>query len=326
MDSAEGLFQLKGVLMPTRQLLLKAILLLVCYCLQITHLHAGETHHAHDNSSSQAIHLSDSELKRNKITLLIAGPHTILKTRDVLGKVVPNANKTLYLHPRYSGIIQSMAKNLGDKVKKGETLVTIESDQTLQIYSIKAPFSGFIVQKKANIGEHVKQGYSIYQLADLSDVWVDLFIYRKNAKLVKKGQRVIVFTDNDNKNYVSSVISYVSPLGVEHNQTMLARAVFPNNIDKNLWLLGLYVDAQITIKQKAVPIAVNNDAIQTMSGKPVIFIKRSSGFEPVNCKLGMQGKAYTQVLSGVSSGQQYATNNSFLLKAQLEKESASHSH
>ena len=283
-------------------------------------------HNEEHGDEQKVIQLSPHTIKENNIELLTAGPHTIETTRDVLGKVTPNANKTLFLYPRYSGVIKKLTKYLGDKVNKGELLAIIESDQTLQKYSLTAPFSGYIVQKKANTGEHIKQGNPIYQIADLSDVWIDLFIYRKNAKLVKKGQKVIVYTDNESNNYVSSTISYVSPLGVEHNQTMLARAVFPNTSDNNLWLPGLYVDAKITIKEKKVPIAVKTSAIQLLDGKKIVFVKDSDGFEPIDCQFGIEGTEYTQVLTGISEGQTYVANNSFLLKAQLEKDSASHDH
>lgn len=299
--------------------------LLGFYSLLFAESNHSEHKEEHEHEK-KIIQLSPNVIKKNNIELLTVGPQTIEITRDVLGKVTPNANKTLLLYPRYSGVIKKLTKYLGDKVKKGEQLAIIESDQTLQEYSLSAPFSGYIVQKKANAGEQIKVGSPIYQVADLSEVWVDLFIYRKNAKLVKKGQKVIVYTDNENNSFVSSTISYVSPLGVEHNQTMLARAVLPNTSDNDLWLPGLYVDAKITIEEKKIPIAVKTSAIQLMDGKKVVFIKDSDGFEPVECQFGLEGTEYTQVLSGLSVGQTYVAANSFLLKAQLEKDSASHDH
>ncbi len=107
---------------------------------------------------------------------------------------------------------------------------------------------------------------------------------------------------------------------------MLARAVFPNSSDDSLWLPGLYVDANITIDKKKVPTAVKTSAIQMLDGKKIVFVKDPDGFEPIECQFGLEGKEYTQVLSGLSSGQIYVATNSFLLKAHLEKGSASHDH
>ena len=302
---------------------------------------SNKEHSDHDELSSnnevshneiKIIKLSDDVIKDNNIKVLVAKEKNIKISRDVLGKIVPNANKTIYIYPRYSGIIKSLTKYLGDKVQKDDVLATIESDTTLQTYTIKAPFSGYIVKKNVNLGEHIKNNNSIYQLADLSDVWVDLFIYRKNAKLIKKGQKVIIYKENGGKHAYSSTISYISPLGVEHNQTMLARAVFSNNSNNsnysdNLnWLPGLYVDGVIIISNKTVPVAIKTIAIQSLEGKNIVFIKAKDGFKPVQCKLGIQDSEFTQILEGITAGQQYVASNSFLLKAHLEKESASHSH
>lgn len=308
------------------KILLIMLIMLISYHSLLFAQSDHSEHKEEHGDEDKVIKLSPQTIKENKIEVLTAGPHTIEITSDVLGKVIPNANKTLFLYPRYSGVIKKLTKYLGDKVKEGEILAIIESDQTLQEYSLSAPFSGYIVQKKSNTGEHIKKGSPIYQIADLSNVWVDLFIYRKNARLVKRGQKIIVYTDNENKKYVSSIISYVSPLGVEHNQTMLARAVLPNTGDSSLWLPGLYVDAKITIEEKKVPMAVKTSAIQILDGKKIVFVKDPVGFKPIECQIGLEGKDYTQVISCLSEGQKYAANNSFLLKAQLEKDSASHDH
>ena len=228
-----------------------------CFLLSLVSLHVYALTAQQAKTSATAhfvnneIRLSDKRIKDNQIQVLTAGRQTLKISKDVLGKIVPNANATLYVYPRYNDIIKLLSKHLGDKVKKGEILATIESDQTLQTYTIMAPFSGYIVKKNANPGEHVNNSDAIYQLADLSEVWLDLSIYRKNAALVKKGQTVLVYNESGTKHWYSSRISYISPFGVEHNQTMLARAVLPNDLNTMLWLPGIYVDAKIIIKEKS---------------------------------------------------------------------------
>jgi len=282
--------------------------------------------HKHQGENNNAIAVTNDAINRNQIKLVTAGPETIIMTREVLGKIVPNADKTIYIYPRYNGMIQRLTKQLGDKVEKGDILATVESDHTLQSYKITAPFAGYIVQKNANPGEHITNNNAIYRLADLSQVWVDLFIYRKNARSIRIGQRVMVYHDQYSKQGQSSTISYVSPLGVEHNQTMLARAVLDNQSQDLIWLPGIYVDTHITIKEEKVSVAVLNHAIQSINQHPVIFVRTKQGFAAKPVKLGLKGDKYTQILSGLEAGEQYAAQQSFLLKAELEKEHATHSH
>jgi len=291
--------------------------------------YAGGKHHDTDehhnekkeDNHSEAIVLSHEAIKRAKIQLSIAGPKKIVSTKKVVGKVVPNANKTIYIYPRYNGLVKTLTKQLGESVKKNDVLSTIESNDTLQKYQVTAPFSGLIVKKLANVGEQVEVKTPIYQLSDLSSVWCNLYVYRKNAKLIGKGQSVLI---KDESHEEKATISYVSPLGVEHNQTMLARVDLDNQ--SGTWLPGMYVQVFVDVESKHVNIAVEEDAIQTVDGKPVVFVRTKEGFEVSPCHLGMKGKQFIEVDECLRPGQIYASKNSYLIKAHLEKEGASHEH
>ncbi|KTD61720.1 efflux RND transporter periplasmic adaptor subunit [Legionella spiritensis] len=298
------------------RLCLLLVILLPCTVLGVE----GNHHENH------VLILSAKTIKKYNIKTEQAGKQEIQMTRDVLGKIVPDANKTIFIYPRYSGIIKKLTKFLGDKVKKGELLAEIESNQTLQTYAIHAPFSGYIIKKEANVGEFVKTGSPVYQLANLSFVWVHLFIYRKNVDLIKKGQKIIIYNEKVPEKKMATVIDYVSPLGVEHNQTMLARATLPNDIDKLIWIPGLYVDARVVVASKTVPVAVRKTAVQTLGGKKVVFIKTAGGFVPRACQFGIEGRDYIEVLQGIKAGQDYVVQNSFILKAEMEKESVGDDH
>lgn len=282
---------------------------------------AGASQH-----KDKVLYLSADVLKRYQIELAAAGAETLEVTSEILGKIVPNANKTIYIYPRYGGIVKKMTKYLGDKVRQGELLASVESNQTLQTYEINAPFSGYIVKKEVNPGEFVKTGNPIYQLADLSRVWVHLFVYREQASLIKKGQSVIIYDKSKLDKSATTRIDYVSPLGVEHNQTMKARAVLSNDPEKLNWLPGLYVNARVVIETKRVAVAVKHDAIQRMEGEPLVFVKTNKGFKAQRVQLGLEGESYTEVVSGLKVGDIYVSKNSFILKAELEKVSASHHH
>jgi len=99
---------------------------------------ANHDHQQRHHDENKSIAISGQAIQRNQIKVMTAGPKTIQITREVLGKIVPNANRTIYVYPRYNGIIHKLTKQLGDQVDKGETLATIESDQTLQTYTITA--------------------------------------------------------------------------------------------------------------------------------------------------------------------------------------------
>lgn len=247
----------------------------------------------------------------------------ISKQLHVFGKIMPNRDTSAPVYPRYSGIIKKMHKNLGDKVVQGEALVTIESNESLQNYTINSPITGTVVQKLMTTGELAKGDKAIYELANLNNVWADLTLYRKDAPLIKQGMSVTV-TGDEGKPQSNSTISYISPLGIEDSQTVLARAVLVN--EPRQWLPGMYVNAAIVIHQQAVTVAIPHAAIQYIEEQPVVFIQRGDEFEATPITLGLEDEQWAEVKTGLNVGEHYVINNSFYLKAELGKDGASHEH
>lgn len=245
------------------------------------------------------------------------------KTIVVVGKIMPNDDTLAPIYPRYSGIIKSMTKHLGDHVVKGEVLATIESNESLQNYTIYSPISGTVVKKLANAGELAKGDKPIYEVANLDTVRADLTLYRKEAALVKKGMQVIITGDEGKPKSVAE-ITYISPLGIEDSQTTLARAVLPNQ--EQQWLPGMYVNAQITFSEKSVAVAVPHSALQHLRDWNVVFIAHDNQYEAAPVQLGEQDDEWVEIVSGIKPGQSYVKENSFFLKADLGKDGASHDH
>jgi len=257
------------------------------------------------------------------LSFAVAGSKTLDKKLTVVGKIKPNRDTMTPIYPRYAGIIKSLTKNLGDQVQKGEPLVTIESNESLQNYTINAPISGTIVLKQAIVGEMVKIDSPIYEIANLQNVWADLTLYRNEAPLVKTGMKTIVTGDGGIPESIST-INYISPLGIEDSQTILARTVLNNEDQK--WLPGMYVNAAIIIKEFEVPVAVPLKAIQRLQNTDVVFVKIGNQYEATPVKLGEKDNNWVEIVSGLTAGQTYVSDNSFFIKADLGKSGASHEH
>lgn len=260
-------------------------------------------------------------LKAAGIETAVAEQHVIRTQLNVVGKIATNRDTTAPIYARYSGIIKSMTKNLGDEVTKGDLLAIVESNESLQSYEIKAPITGTIVQKHATNGEFAQNTKPIYEIANLANVWADFTLYRKEAPLVKSGMEVIV-TGDEGKPKSISTIFYISPLGIEDSQTTLARAVLNNG--ERLWLPGMYVNGAIVIKEKIVPVAVPVSALQHMGKQDVVYVQQGDDFEATPVVLGEKDNEWAEVISGLEAGQHYVSKNSFYIKAEIGKEGASH--
>lgn len=283
----------------------------------------GHTYDWHYASYEGRVKLVTAVLNAAGIAIAEAKPRLIRTRLKVVGKIVPNRDTMLSIYARYPGIIQSMTKNLGDEVAKGDVLVTIESNDSLQNYTIVSPMTGTIVQKYATNGELAQNTKPIYEVANLTNVWADFTLYRKEASLVKQGMAVQV-TGDEGKPESSSTIAYIAPLGIEDSQTTLARAVLLNTTRS--WLPGMYVNGAIVIQSRLAPVAVRLSAIQRINGHPVVFVQQGDYFEATPVSLGEKDEAWVAVRAGLDAGAHYVSQNSFFLKAELGKAGASHEH
>jgi cobalt-zinc-cadmium efflux system membrane fusion protein len=279
---------------------------------------AGDKKEGHEEGGH--VELTPEQINTAGIRLVQAGPATIRETLPLYGVVAPNAERVLEVGARFPGVIRNVAKKVGDPVRQGETLATVESNESLQTYVVVAPITGVVTGRKANSGEQTGDKI-LFTVADLSTVWVELSLFPRDVAKVRVGQSVRV-RGTEAKLSADGKVVYVAPFGSSANQTLTARVLLDNG--KRRWTPGLYVTAQVTLAVTSVPLAVRNEAVQTVEERSVVFAQGKKGFESRPVRLGRSDDEISEVLEGLKSGETYATSNSFILKAELGKGSAGH--
>lgn len=268
------------------------------------------------------IALSAEQIRTAGIQLSRAGPARIRETLPLYGVIAPNAERTLEVAARYPGVIRTVRKRMGDAVQRGETLATVEANESLESYAVVAPLSGVVTTRNANPGEQTGDRL-LFTVADLSTVWVELAMFPRDIAKVRFGQEVRVRNREAELEATGKVV-YVSPFSQAASQTLSARVLLDN--PERHWAPGLYVAAEVTLSEAVVPLAVRNNAVQTVDERSVVFVHGDEGFEPRPVRLGRSDAEFSEVLSGVEEGESYAAANSFILKAELGKGSAEHGH
>src|SRR5215218_149745 len=90
------------------------------------------------------------------------------------GKIAADPDKVAHVTPRFPGIILQARKKLGDHVTQGEVLAVVESNESLRPYDIKSQIAGQVIKRDAVLGESVSQSDTLYVVADLSSVALEL--------------------------------------------------------------------------------------------------------------------------------------------------------
>jgi cobalt-zinc-cadmium efflux system membrane fusion protein len=290
--------------------------------------HDEHEHGGHEDHEGQAqVKLTDAQLQNANIRIEEAGPATIKTMVAVYGKVAANEEALARVVPRFPGIVKSVKKRLGDNVERGEVLAQIESNESLKVYDVTSEVAGTVIQKDITLGELVKDDKTIFTVANLETVWIDLSIFRQDFGSLAVGAPVEFHTGEGHvsgQQHIQAKVDYISPFGSEGSQTMLARSVVPN--PKGELRPGLYVDGEVVTGQIEALIAVENAALQEIDGKTVVFVAEGNVFEAREVKLGVKDHQRTEVIEGVLPTEKYAAANSFILKAELGKGEAEHEH
>ena len=177
-----------------------------------------------DEHGADRIRISDVKLAAAGIVLAEASAEILNDTLQLNGVLRANQESMVQVTPRFPGVVRGIRKRIGDTVSKDEPLASVESNQSLTTYDLKAPISGTIIDRQISLGEYASEQKPAFVVADLSTIWVDLSIYRKDIKRVRIGDEVLVDPD-DGSGDIKGVITYVAPVGASDTQTALARVV-----------------------------------------------------------------------------------------------------
>lgn len=282
----------------------------------------AEEHHGGSDEAPKAVAVSVEQRIALGIEVDTAAPGRIDASVELLGEVEANGDHLAHIVPRFAGIVREVRKVAGDSVHAGDVLALIESSESLVRYELKTLIDGVVIAKHLTIGEAVGPEKQAFLIADLSTVWVDLSIYQKDLSEISVGQAVRIHAVQHGPD-AEGKISYVTPVVDQVTRTATARIVLPNPERK--WLPGMFVTGH-TLDERGAAVAIGPSALQTLDGKSVVFVETSDGFAPRGVTLGRQGETLVEVLAGLTPGERFVSQNSFLLKAELAKGEAEHGH
>lgn len=291
------------------------------FVVNVTATHEGKTHQWSFDSFEGRTTIANDIAANAGIATEVAGPATLIETVTVYGRIAADPSHQREVGARFPGVIKAVRKNLGDTVRAGETLATIESNESLQTYSVDAPIGGVITARVANAGEQSADRL-LFTITDPSSVWAELSVFPKDRARIKPGASVrIKAADSDVT--MTGRIARVD-LQTAANQSITARATLDNS--KGQFPVGSFVTAEIAVAEHKVPLAVKTSGLQPFRDFTVVFEQVSDTYEVRMLELGEKHGEWVEVLGGLEPGAKYVTENSYLIKADVEKSGASHDH
>jgi len=214
-----------------------------------------------------------------------------------------------------------------------DDLVKIDPEaegEDISHYELRAPFDGTVLAKNVVLAERVGSDTEMFQIADLSSVWIQADIYQKDLpKLRQLGDTLLfrapLLADVDAGHTHEARIFYKGDVLDEQTRTMRLRAVL-DNPNRHL-KPGMFVEVQLPGETIDDVLIVPASAVQTGENETFVFVhKAGDEFERRNVTLGASSNGTVEVRAGIKAGEKVVVEGGFSLKSELMKGQISHGH
>ena len=183
--------------------------------------------------------------------------------------------------------------------------------------SVVSPVSGRVTSASANLGQFVAAETELFRVADPRRLQITANVPPADAPRVRTGDRVEM-TTSDGRTIEGRVRAST---GVVDPQSRTATVVVTPTAGTSTLSPGQLVQARILASGGAAKggVMVPQDAVQTLGGRTVVFVRTRSGFKAQPIRIGSRSSGMVAIADGLAAGTPIATINAFLLKAELEK-------
>lgn len=285
----------------------------------VTATYAGKSYHWDYDSYEGRVELPAPLAQAAGLVTTVASEGVLQERIKLYGNIVADPLRLSHIQARYPGLIRSVKPSIGMRVNAGEVLATVESNESLREYPLLSPIDGTVVERHANAGEFTADRV-LFSILDERVLELHLQAFPADAAQIKNGQSVVVRADGQK---ATTKIEYITP---RHGETPTLEVHAPVDNSAGNWVPSQAVEGWVSIAETRVPLRIENRALQSFRDWQVVFIKVGETYEIRPLELGRSDGIYSEVISGLNAGDEYVVENSYVLKADLEKSGASHDH
>ncbi len=190
---------------------------------------------------------------------------------------------------------------------------TREIMQTIKVYS---KYSGIITKKYAQDGHWPMAGEIIYDVANLSTVWVMANIYESDVQYIKTGQNVEITSGSYPGEIFNAKINFVDPIFDSQSRTLQVRIDVSNRGGKLKPDMFVKVRINTFFTQN---LAVSKNAVIRMGDKDLVYVEKEKGvYTPKVVKIGYEQEGYYEITSGLMEGEKIVSSGGFLIDSEAQ--------
>ena len=187
--------------------------------------------------------------------------------------------------------------------------------------SFRSPATGIVTEKKAVQGMRFMPGEVLYQIADLSTVWVIADVFEQDIGLVRAGARAKIRINAYPDRVFDGRIGYVYPTLKAETRTISVRVELAN--PGGLLKPGMFAQMELPVGRGGKALTVPDSAVIDSGTRRIVLVQLKEGrFEPREVKTGARSDSYVELLEGVKAGEQVVVAANFLIDAESNLKAA----
>ncbi len=215
----------------------------------------------------------------------------------------------------------SLARLRNWDISEAQIKALTETGATTRTLSFRSPVSGVVMEKKALQGMRFMPGEALYQIADLSAVWVLADVFEQDIALVKNGAKATVNINAYPGKSFTGRVAYVYPTLNPETRTVPVRVELAN--PGGLLKPGMFAQVELPVGARGKVITVPLSAVIDSGTRQIVLVDQGGGrFESREVKLGARSDTHVEVLDGVDDGEPVVVAANFLIDAESNLQAA----
>jgi Cu(I)/Ag(I) efflux system membrane fusion protein len=196
-----------------------------------------------------------------------------------------------------------------------------KSGEARRTMTFRSPVSGIVTEKKALQGMRFMPGDMLYQVADLSSVWVFADVFEQDIALVKSGAKARIKINAYPDQEFEGIVTYVYPTLKSETRTIQVRVELPN--PGQLLKPGMFAQVELAVAARKNTVTVPVSAVIDSGTRRIVLVQAQEGrFEPREVTLGARSDDYVEVFDGVKDGELVVVAANFLIDAESNLKAA----
>ena len=272
----------------------------------------SQSSHIPGRIESLMVNFTGEYITKGQVIASIYSPELVTAQNELF-----EAQKFKESQPQLFNSAKEKLKNW--KLTDGQIESMLKSDSPTESFEVKADVSGYVTRKMVNPGDYISRGQAIYEIADLSKVWILFDVYESDMGWIKKGDKVEFTIASLPGESFSGTISFLDPVINPKTRVAKARVTIANpglKLKPEMFVSGT---VQAQLPKKAEAIVVPKTAVMWTGKRSVVYVKSTTdqgvNFKMREITLGPAlGESYV-INDGLQTGEEIAVHGTFSIDA-----------